>query len=148
MERALKEALKKSQSLPVRPVTAKTMATIRSRGTRSTEWALRMRLVRSGFRGWTLHPSHLAARPDFYFGVKRIAVFVDGCFWHNCPKCGHTPKIRNEFWTTKFELNKRRDRRDTARLRRDGIAVVRIWEHQLATSEWRRRILQAARKKL
>lgn len=144
MERALKDILKATSRVPIRSCTRKTMARNRGRGTRSTEWALRMRLVRCGVRGWLLQPSQVIGRPDFYFPTTRLAVFVDGCFWHQCPKCGHTPKTRTEFWSLKFALNKRRDRRNAARLRQMGISVIRIWEHELNTSKWKRVIVKAA----
>jgi len=145
MERALKKVLKTTLQPAVRSGTSKTMSAIRGRGTRTTEWGLRMRLVRSGLRGWVIQPSDVIGQPDFYFPARRLAVFVDGCFWHHCPECGHIPKTRTEFWALKFALNKRRDRRNTARLRCRGISVIRIWEHELNTSEWKRVIAIAAR---
>lgn len=58
-----------------------------------------------------------------------MAVFVDGCFWHGCPQHGELPKANGEFWASKFAKTKKRDRLQTAALRRDGWRVVRIWEH-------------------
>jgi hypothetical protein len=60
-----------------------------------------------------------------------VAIFLDGCFWHGCVTCRHTPKTRSEFWTKKFELNSARDAKVTKDLTELGFRVVRIWEHEL-----------------
>lgn len=112
------------------------MSRIRGRGNRSTEVAFRMLLVRSGVRGWVLDSQLFSTRPDVYFPRKRLAIFLDGCFWHFCPSCGRLPTIRQDFWSQKFSSNKRRDRRDVARLKRHGIRAVRIWEHELKDGNW------------
>jgi DNA mismatch endonuclease (patch repair protein) len=70
-------------------------------------------------------------RPDFVFRERRVAVFVDGCFWHACPRHGTKPKGNAAFWRAKFRGNIARDRRDTRNLRRSGWRVVRLWEHEL-----------------
>lgn len=91
----------------------------RSPGTAGTERG-------SGSRG---------VRPDFVFRERRVAVFVDGCFWHACPRHGTKPKDHAAFWRRKLEANVARDRRVTRALRRDGWTVVRIWEHALRARE-------------
>jgi DNA mismatch endonuclease (patch repair protein) len=79
-----------------------------------------------------MHP-RLPGSPDFYFKSSRLAVFVDGCFWHGCRRCGHIPKTNTSFWAAKLSRNRERDR-DVARdLRARGIVVVRIWEHELTS---------------
>lgn len=90
-----------------------------------------MCLVRAGISGWELHPKTIRGRPDFYFPQEHLAVFVDGCFWHGCAKCGHTPLTRSEFWAAKFERNRRRDKSTSRLLRKQGVRVLRIWEHRL-----------------
>ncbi len=70
-------------------------------------------------------------RPDFVFRKVRVAVFVDGCFWHGCPKHGTQPKTNAPFWRKKITNNKARDRRVNHVLRGRGWKVVRIWEHEL-----------------
>lgn len=70
-------------------------------------------------------------RPDFVFQKQRVAVFVDGCFWHGCPKHSNLPANNRAFWSRKLAANKARDRRVNRRLRKDGWRVVRIWEHDL-----------------
>lgn len=120
------------------------MARIRSRGNARTELAL-VRVFRTlGITGWrrhvairseiTLPRGRLAfrVRPDFVFRKQRIAVFVDGCFWHGCPRHGTKPKGNAGFWRNKFAANAARDRLVTRTLRRDGWRVLRIWEHELA----------------
>jgi len=74
----------------------------------------------------------LAVRPDFVFPKLRTAVFVDGCFWHSCPKHGTKPKGNAIFWRRKFSSNIARDRLVTRTLRAQGWRVLRIWEHALA----------------
>jgi len=110
------------------PARRKNMQAIRSRGNRSTEWRLRAMLVRRGIRGWETHARDILGVPDFFFPVERLAVFVDGCFWHCCPKCGHMPKSNVTYWQPKIGRNKARDRRVSAHLRKSGYTVLRIWE--------------------
>jgi len=69
--------------------------------------------------------------PDFVFAQAKIAVFVDGCFWHGCPNHCRMPKTNREYWENKIEKNKRRDRKVTRVLRSEDWNVIRIWEHEL-----------------
>ena len=71
-------------------------------------------------------------KPDFYFPASRVAVFVDGCFWHGCPRCGHTPRTNRPFWSAKITRNRERDQRAIAMLSERGITAVRFWECSLA----------------
>ena len=94
-----------------------------------------MRLIQT-FRtaritGWR-RGSKLRGKPDFVFLHLKTAVFVDGCFWHGCPKHGTKPKTRAAFWLAKITGNKARDRRVNRLLRTKGWVVLRIWEHELA----------------
>ena len=131
MERYLQRILGSSKFDGVCATRSKTMGAIRGKGNKTTERALRMAFVRSGISGWHLHVKELPGKPDFFFPKQRLAVFVDGCFWHGCSQCGHTPLTRSEFWKAKFERNQARDKRVTRQLRASGIAVIRLWEHQL-----------------
>jgi DNA mismatch endonuclease Vsr len=70
-------------------------------------------------------------KPDFVFQQLKTAVFVDGCFWHGCPKHATRPKTRAAFWQEKITGNKARDRRVNSALRKRGWTVVRVWEHEL-----------------
>ena len=104
------------------------MRAIKSCGNRTTERRLRGLLVRARLRGWTLETPAGIGSPDFIFLRARIAVFVDGCFWHGCPRCGHVPKTNSAYWTAKIGRNRRRDRRIGRAARAAGYKVVRIWE--------------------
>ena len=66
---------------------------------------------------------------DIVFPRRRVAVFVDGCFWHGCPQHGRLPRANSHYWTKKLSGNVERDQRTTAALERDGWRVVRVWEH-------------------
>lgn len=69
-------------------------------------------------------------RPDVAFTRARVAVFVDGCFWHQCPLHGSRPKANAAWWEAKLERNVHRDARDTVRMASAGWEVVRAWEHE------------------
>src|SRR3954467_12300733 len=72
----------------------------------------------------------LRTRADVVFGPARIAVFVDGCFWHSCPAHGNVPKSNRAWWAEKLRANVERDRRSDEALRARGWHVVRVWEHE------------------
>ncbi|MEN8264698.1 MAG: very short patch repair endonuclease [Nitrospirota bacterium] len=131
MERKLKKYLKNGKFDNVTEVRSKTMSAIRGKNNRTTEVKLRMALIRGGFSGFKLHANELPGTPDFYFEKDKLALFVDGCYWHGCPKCGHIPKTRSEFWKAKINRTKQRDRKKRTELRKQGMSVLRIWEHEL-----------------
>lgn len=81
-----------------------------------------------------MYADELPGKPDFIFLTKKVAVFVDGCFWHGCPKCYRRPHSRQEYWDAKVLYNLSRDRRNRARLRRMGWRVLRVWEHEITVS--------------
>lgn len=96
------------------------------------EVALRSELHRRGVRFRVDHTIELPGgrvRPDVVFPQKRLAVYVDGCFWHRCPLHGTEPKANSEYWKPKLDANVARDRRANAALREDGWDVLRIWTH-------------------
>src|SRR6266567_3024640 len=107
------------------------MATIRSRGNRDTELALIRVLRRHRITGWRRH-QQLTGKPDFIFKKSRLAIFVDGCFWHGCPKHSRHAAKSGAYWRKKLATNQARDRLVTRMLRRQGWTVLRIWEHELA----------------
>jgi DNA mismatch endonuclease (patch repair protein) len=131
MERKLRKTLNGGKFKDVPAIRSRTMAAIRGRNNQSTEVRFRMALVRAGINGWETNVEDLVGKPDFFFRKNRLVVFVDGCFWHGCPKCGHYPKTRSSFWKTKILRNKERDKKNRQKLRRQGIKVVSIWEHSL-----------------
>lgn len=103
------------------------MSKIRSRGNRDTELALIKIFRRGKITGWRRH-CPVFGRPDFVFPSRKTAVFVDGCFWHRCPKCRLKPKQNRAFWKKKLAANKARDRKVNDWLKAHGWLVVRIWE--------------------
>ena len=136
------------------------MSLIRSRGNKDTEIVMARLLRRHKISGWrrhlqirvsshvtrhtsrTLRPKQkfhiphsafpvLKVRPDFVFSKSRLAVFVDGCFWHGCPVHGTKPKGNRAFWKKKFATNIARDRRVNRALRSAKWHLLRIWEHEL-----------------
>jgi DNA mismatch endonuclease, patch repair protein len=115
------------------------MASIRSVGNRTTEIALGKLLWASGFRGYRKH-WHVIGKPDFAWPRRKIAIFVDGCFWHGCTKCSSLPTSNVKFWKNKIETNRRRDRRVTRILRGQGWRVLRIWECRIKGDSSLRRI--------
>jgi DNA mismatch endonuclease (patch repair protein) len=109
-----------------REVRSKIMAAVRSRGNTTTELPLGKLLWAAGLRGYRKHWK-VPGKPDFAWPSRKIAVFVDGCFWHGC-SCKYLPRTNTEFWRNKIETNKRRDRRVTRSLRREGWTVIRVKE--------------------
>ncbi|MGH7989590.1 MAG: very short patch repair endonuclease [Limisphaerales bacterium] len=133
------------------------MSRIRSRGNKNTELVLAKLFRRHKITGWRrqvqivtspadtssgLRPTSphqmrrrigqcVRVRPDFIFPRLKLAIFVDGCFWHVCPKHGTQPKGNRVFWKKKFARNKARDFLVTRTLRSQGWRVLRIWEHDL-----------------
>jgi DNA mismatch endonuclease (patch repair protein) len=91
-------------------------------------------MISKGIKGWRMQANDLPGKPDFVFTEKRLAIFVDGCFWHGCPKCYRRPHSHRDYWDAKVLYNISRDRRNRARLRRMGWRVMRIWEHEIAVN--------------
>lgn len=110
------------------------MSRIRGRGNKDTELALMKLLRRHHIAGWRRNQK-VFGKPDFVFWHVRLALFVDGCFWHCCPKHFNTPANNRAFWRKKLSANRARDRRVNQTLRRSGWRVVRIWEHELASGK-------------
>jgi len=98
------------------------------RGTRP-ELALRRELHARGLR-YVLAAPGLPARPDLVFTRARIAVFVDGCFWHRCPVHGTQPRNNHDWWAAKLDGNVARDRRQDAALAASDWLSLRFWEHE------------------
>lgn len=114
------------------PIVRRVMQANRSFDT-ALEALLRSELHRLGlrFRKHTNVDPAVKCKADIIFRRLRVCVFVDGCYWHGCPKHFQSPKINREWWTEKIADNRKRDRRKTAALRKRGWAVIRIWEHEL-----------------
>jgi DNA mismatch endonuclease (patch repair protein) len=106
------------------------MSRIRRRDTRP-EWLLRRALHARGWRYFVDRPVRGVSRcrPDLSFPRLRVAVFVDGCFWHFCPPHTHLPRANAAYWQAKLLANRQRDARHDAELAGAGWRVVRVWEH-------------------
>jgi DNA mismatch endonuclease (patch repair protein) len=130
-----------SQGVPIdRPSASNPSVRRRMQATRRRDTPLerqiRSMLHRLGYRfrvDISPLPTH-RSRADIVFSRFRVAVYVDGCFWHGCPIHGTWPKANRDWWRDKIETNRRRDRTSTEALLASGWAVVRIWEHEDATS--------------
>ncbi|PRY29032.1 T/G mismatch-specific endonuclease [Pseudosporangium ferrugineum] len=97
------------------------------------EVALRSALHRLGYRyrkDLLIRLTDVRVRPDIVFTARKVAVFVDGCFWHVCPQHGRQPTTNEWYWAPKLRRNMERDRLANAALTAAGWQVVRIWEHE------------------
>jgi DNA mismatch endonuclease (patch repair protein) len=106
------------------------MSRVKGRGNKATELAMVALLRRHGITGWRRH-ARIFGNPDFVFPKHRLAVFVDGCFWHGCPKHATQPASNRAFWREKLARNKTRDRLVTRMLKQRGWFVLRVWQHEL-----------------
>lgn len=120
------------------------MARVRNTGT-APELELRRALRHNGVRGWRSHVRTPSGRPDLAFPAQRVAVYVDGAFWH-----GHPSKFRfgksGAFWDAKVRRNIARDRQERARLRRAGWSVLRVWDFEVLRAP--ERMAERIRRKL
>lgn len=121
------------------------MSLIKGKGNVSTEMRLAGLFREFGITGWRRHLEIslkkrassrrlLRVKPDFVFRKERVVVFVDGCFWHGCPRCYQKPKQNAKFWREKIGGNQAPDRRVTRQSRKLGWSVCRIWECRLKKS--------------
>lgn len=107
------------------------MCAVRQKDT-AAEILVRRALHRMGLR-YRVHVAllpNLRRKADIVFSRKRIAVMIDGCFWHGCPLHGSMSKVNVDFWTDKIATNQRRDRDTDRRLLDAGWTVIRVWEHE------------------
>jgi len=130
------------------------MSKIRGRGNKSTEMAMVAVLKRAHLTGWrrhvelrpwpapedgastaTLKSGRIRVRPDFIFQRAKLALFVDGCFWHGCPLHSTKPKQNAVFWDSKLRANSTRDAQHTRALEAAGWTVLRVWEHELRDAD-------------
>jgi DNA mismatch endonuclease (patch repair protein) len=111
------------------------MSRVRGRGNLATEQKLVKLFREYSITGWRRNYP-LFGKPDFVFPKKKVAVFVDGEFWHGHPTLGQLPQTNTKFWGEKIDKNKERDRLVNRTLKEKGWVVVRIWQHQLKSSQW------------
>jgi DNA mismatch endonuclease, patch repair protein len=108
------------------------MSKIRGKGNKDTELKMIAILKENHISGWRRNQK-VFGKPDFVFWNKKVAMFVDGCFWHCCPSHSTTPKNNKEFWEKKLQSNITRDSFVNQELIKTGWKVIRIWEHELST---------------
>jgi DNA mismatch endonuclease (patch repair protein) len=123
---------------PPPPTCAATSRSMRANVAKDTtpELGLRATLRAAGFPGYRLHWRKAPGSPDIAYPGRKVAVFVNGCFWHRCPICNpSTPRANAEFWGRKFALNGERDARKTRELEAAGWTVVTVWECRIRTGE-------------
>lgn len=119
--------------IPEKEITSKIMSSIKGKNTKP-ELKLRKALWHSGVKGYRLHWKKVPGRPDIAFPGKKLAIFVNGCFWHRCPYCNPSkPKSNTEFWEKKFEKNISRDKEKVRELEKLGWKVITIWECKIKT---------------
>lgn len=109
---------------------AQIMRRITSKGNGSTELAFIKLLRIAKITGWRRNYS-LYGRPDFVFTKQKIAVFIDGCFWHGCPKHCRMPLTNRNYWEGKISRNVKRDKSVVKHLKGKGWNVIRFWEHDM-----------------
>lgn len=110
---------------------SRNMAAIKSKGNLSTEITFMHLLKANSITGWRRHYERLPGKPDFAFAKEKVAVFIDGCFWHGCPRCKLGSKSNKSYWVPKIERNRHRDKQVKREIRKKGWTVIRIWEHQI-----------------
>lgn len=120
---------------------SRNMSSIRSTQNRSTEQVFLTILRRAHICGWR-RQFKLPGKPDFAFPLRKVVVFLDGCFWHGCPKCYRLPEDNRDYWTEKLTRNRRRDKKVSRLLIAKGWKVLRIWEHTLESEAGRGGVLR------
>ena len=121
----------KRSTVPSSKAVSKVMSRNRGKDTKP-ELLLRKLLWKNGLRGYRIHPKKIPGKPDVCFVSRKIAIFINGCFWHRCPYCKYElPKHNKQFWESKFDKNVIRDKEKIKQLKRMGWKVVIVWECQL-----------------
>jgi DNA mismatch endonuclease (patch repair protein) len=105
------------------------MSKIKSTNT-GIEKICRKILRNAGYNNYIIK-NRILGKPDIFFPKKRIAIFIDGCFWHGCKKCFRRPKTNSKYWDKKIKNNILRDRFINKELRKQKIQVIRVWEHDI-----------------
>jgi DNA mismatch endonuclease (patch repair protein) len=108
------------------------MQAVRGRGT-SLGRRFFSSLAAAGIQGWKKNPNDVIGKPDVAFPGKRVAIFLDGCFWHGCKYCGKKlPKTNTQYWAKKIKRNCILAKMHNRKLRALGWRIFRIWEHEIA----------------
>lgn len=115
------------------------MAQVKSKGNESTELKIVKIFREKGLKGWRRN-STLPGKPDFIYPNYKIAIFVDGCFWHGCRRHCRLPSSNRKYWIEKIDRNKKRDKQVRKTLKEKGWKVIRIWEHEIGTCQFLRKL--------
>lgn len=115
------------------------MAKVKARGNKSTELKLIKIFQEYSIKGWRRNYP-LIGKPDFVFPKPRLAIFVDGCFWHGCQEHCRVPESNRDYWVAKINRNKKRDRLISKELRRKNWNVIRVWEHELKKNIYKNKL--------
>lgn len=128
----------------------KTMRAVKAKGTKP-ERRLCSMLAGMGLKGWQKHAADIPGKPDVVFIAAKVAIFVDGCFWHGCPVCQRKlPETNRAYWKRKITRNRQLAKQHQRKLRSEGWIILRIWEHEINDSRLRdslRRKIRRAIKK-
>lgn len=106
------------------------MGNVKAQGNKSTELKLIKLFKENALTGWKRNYP-VKGKPDFVFLPQRVAIFVDGCFWHGCKDHCRIPSNNQDYWLKKISRNKERDIQTTVIFRERGWKVIRVWEHEL-----------------
>ena len=115
------------------------MASVKSKNTKTTELRFVSILKEKGITGWRRNYK-LTGKPDFVFPRLKIAVFIDGCFWHGCPRHCRMPSSNTNYWNSKNQKNITRDKKISKTLKIIGWQVIRIWEHEIKNNKFNRKL--------
>ena len=115
----------------------KTMKAVKEKGTKPERqiWAS---LAGKGIRGWRKNATDIFGKPDIVFDNQKVAIFIDGCFWHRCPICQRKlPRTNKDYWERKINRNVELAEQYRQELENSGWRVFRIWEHEVKKRELR-----------
>jgi len=115
------------------------MAKVKGRGNKATELKLIEFFKEYCIKGWRRNYK-LAGNPDFVIPKERLAIFVDGCFWHGCAEHCRLPEANREYWVAKIDKNIKRDNAINKELQEKRWTVIRIWEHELKKNNHRKKL--------
>jgi DNA mismatch endonuclease (patch repair protein) len=126
----------------------KTMQAVKGKGTR-LERRLFAMLAGMRVKGWKKNASDIEGKPDVVFSHEKLAIFIDGCFWHGCPVCNRKlPETNHEYWVRKINRNVELAKIHNQKLADDGWIIIRVWEHEIRDKAAMQRIKSTIRQVL
>jgi DNA mismatch endonuclease, patch repair protein len=121
----------KRSPVPKSNTVSKVMSSIKASNTKP-EMLLRNMLYNTGNRGYRKNFKDLPGKPDIVYTKQKVAIFINGCYWHGCEQCGwKPPKHNSEYWVNKITKNRQRDIAKKENLERLGFTVITVWEHEI-----------------